>query len=304
MSTGGRCRAWPTLSGSNTVTKGPRKKRFGKFSSCTLLDALLANMFYEISAVAPMANLPKEWQMVATRSCTSIVAQNSNGTVFLGRNMDYPMPFSPLQFDAVVTKGGKVIYEGTTFAGTVGIGGTCVVPGRFAVSINARGAMSPDLAHAVASAKRGDWIFPFLTREVCHRAGAFEDSMQWVSSQPLIAPGYFIMAGVAPGEGAVLSHNASASAYQWRLKDGYPKGSDAWFLLQTNYDNWGPVPAGDDRRDPGVKSMEAVGPDSISFDSLWTVLSTRPVYNFATIHTDLVLPATGLYRTYLRNNVV
>eukprot|EP00756_Hemistasia_phaeocysticola_P040903 Hpha_TRINITY_DN16889_c4_g2::TRINITY_DN16889_c4_g2_i1::g.148291::m.148291 len=164
--------------------------------------------------------------------------------------------------------------------------------------------MEPDLPTAVASAKRGDWIFPFLSRAMCERAGAFEDSVQWLVSQPMIAPGYFIMAGVAPGEGAVVTHNASASANIWRLKDGYPKGPDAWFLLETNYDHWGPVPSNDDRRGPGIQAMEKVGPDAISFDTLWTVLSTRPVYNWATIHTDLAWPAAGEYRTYLRNNVV
>jgi len=270
----------------------------------TYRDALLANMFYEVSAYAPMATLPVEWRGLSTRSCTSIIAQNSNGTVFHGRNQDYPPPFSPLQFDAVVTKGGKVVWEGTTFAGTVGVGGTCIVPNGFSVSVNARGAMTPDFPTAVASAKRGDWIFPFLTRAVCERAGAFEDSVQWVSNQPMISPGYFIMAGVAPGEGAVVTHNATDSAYLWRLKDGYPKGADAWFLLQTNYDNWEAPPSGDDRRDPGIKSMEAVGPSAINFDTLWTVLSTRPVYNLATIHTDFAWPATGEYRTYLRNNVI
>eukprot|EP00756_Hemistasia_phaeocysticola_P025326 Hpha_TRINITY_DN15999_c1_g9::TRINITY_DN15999_c1_g9_i1::g.71310::m.71310/K13720/NAAA; N-acylethanolamine-hydrolysing acid amidase len=270
----------------------------------TYRDALLANMFYEVSVYAPMATLPKEWQGVGTRSCTSIVAQHSNGTIFHGRNQDYPPPFSPLQFDALVTKGGKLVYEGTTFAGTVGIGGTCVVPGGFSVSIDARGAMRPDLATAVASAKRGDWIFPLLTRAVCERAGAFEDSVKWVSTQPMISPGYFIMAGVAPGEGAVVTHNATSSSNLWRLKDGYPKGDSAWFLLETNYDHWEPAPKSDDRRDPGIKSMEAVGPDALSFDSLWTILSTKPVFNLATIHTDFAVPATGEYRTYLRNNVI
>merc|ERR1712083_903770 len=95
-----------------------------------------------------------------------------------------------------------------------------------------------------------------------------------------------------------------------RLKDGLPAGKP-WFLVQTNYDHWKQPPKSDDRRDNGIRSMEAVGPDKLSLDELWGVMSdtgkgsgTRGVYNSATIHTELIIPATGEYHTYLRHNII
>eukprot|EP01062_Namystynia_karyoxenos_P062072 TRINITY_DN549_c1_g1_i1.p2 TRINITY_DN549_c1_g1~~TRINITY_DN549_c1_g1_i1.p2 ORF type:complete len:404 (+),score=153.55 TRINITY_DN549_c1_g1_i1:83-1213(+) len=266
-------------------------------------DALMAGMFYEISGQAHIL----AFQAAATRSCTSIIAQNSNGTVF-GRNQDYPPPFSPLQFDGTFIKGGKKVYEGTTFAGTTGIGGTCIVPGGFSVSIDARGANTPALDESLKLARSGAYMFPMLTRAACERALDFESAVKFLADTPMILGGYFIMAGTQPGEGAVVTRNATAPAGTdvWRLSQGYPKGGDAapWFLVQTNYDHWNPAPSSDDRRDPAIKAMEAVGRDAVDFDRLWQVLSTKPVYNAATIHTDFAWPATGEYRTYLRHNVV
>merc|ERR1712032_1053475 len=97
-------------------------------------DALMAHYFYELSDVTE--DLPQEWSDVGRRSCTGIVAQNSNGTVMLSRNQDYPPPFSPLQFDGTFTRNGKVVFEGTSFAGIIGVGSTCMVPGAFTAEIN------------------------------------------------------------------------------------------------------------------------------------------------------------------------
>eukprot|EP01065_Artemidia_motanka_P018653 TRINITY_DN219_c0_g1_i3.p2 TRINITY_DN219_c0_g1~~TRINITY_DN219_c0_g1_i3.p2 ORF type:complete len:364 (+),score=142.61 TRINITY_DN219_c0_g1_i3:73-1164(+) len=262
-------------------------------------DALLGNLFYEVSGVTHIL------KSVSERSCTSIIAQNANGTILHGRNQDYPPPFSPLMFDGVFVKGGKTVYEGTTFAGTVGIGGTCVVPGGFSVSIDARGANHPSLDEATKLAKSGAWAFPLLAREACERGfKVFDDAVSFIANQSMILPGYFIMGGTKPGEGAVVTHNSSNTGSDvWRLKDGYPKGSP-WFLVETNYDHTGPAPSSDDRRDPAIKAMTAVGAANIDFDTMWDVLSTKPVYNGATIHTDLVNIATGEYRTYLRHNII
>jgi hypothetical protein len=38
-----------------------------------------------------------------------------------------------------------------------------------------------------------------------------------------------------------------------------------------------------------------------NFEGMWDVLSTAPVYNPSTIHTDLVFPSEGDYRSYVRH---
>lgn len=275
----------------------------------TYHDALLANFFYELSDVTE--DLPPEWRQVSTKSCTGIVAQNSNGSVYHARNQDYPPPFSPLQYDGTFIKGGKVLFEGTSFAGTIGVGGTCMVPGKWSAEINARDTHKSTLQQSMEYASKGYVAFPTLLRQGCERGGDFEAGVKYLSETPMIQPGYFTIAGAKSGEGAILTRNATGTGTDiLRLTDGGPSGKP-WFLIETNYDHWKPAPKSDDRRDNGIKSLEAIGPDKISIDTLWDVMSdtgkgsgTRGVYNQATIHTELILPAAGEYHTYLRHNII
>jgi len=284
-------------------------------------DALLAHYFYEVSGLPGVSEtLPEEWRQVATRSCTGIVAQDSNGTVMMARNQDYPPPLSPLQFDGTFIKGGKVLYEATSFAGNVGIGGTCMVPGKFSAEINAREANTPSQAEILASVAAGKPCFPMLLRQACERASDFEDAVEFFSDADMILGGYVTVAGAAPGEGAIVTRNATGGNETdvLRLADGYPRDSDdPWFLVQTNYDHWEKAPTADDRRDQGICLMGNLGQDAVDLDELWKVMSVqgslgkdgkcravRGVYNVATIHTELVIPVAGEYHTYLRHNII
>lgn len=286
-----------------------------KVVNATYMDALMATMFYEVSAVSE--DLPEEWKFVGTKACTGIVAQNSNGTVFHARNQDYPPPFAPLQYDGIFMKNGEVLFEATSFAGIIGVGGTCMSPGGFSVSIDARGTNTPKLAEALELAKSGaHFSAPTITREVCARGGGFESAIEYLSSEKMIDPLYFIVAGSEPGQGAVVTRNASAAdgdSDVWRLKDGYPK-ENPFYLVETNYDHWGDVPSSDDRRNDAICIMEEIGADNVNMDTLKQVISdrgrgkvwpncrsSRGVFNLATIHSELIIPAVSDYRTYTRN---
>merc|ERR1712072_28578 len=98
-----------------------------------------------------------------------------------------------------------------------------------------------------------------LLRAGCEHGGDFEEGVKFLSETPMIQTGYLTIAGAAPGEGAILTRNASgADTDILRLKDGYP--SDKPFLIQTNYDHWKKAPIYDDRRDNGKHAMGEVGP--------------------------------------------
>lgn len=277
----------------------------------TWRHALMAHYFYELSGLSD--DLPEEWGAVGTRACTGIVAQNSNGTVMLSRNQDYPPPFSPLQYDGIFMKNGTVLYEATTFAGIIGVGGTCMVPGKFVGEINARGSNKPSVPDALAAAERGDLGLPMMLRRGCEQASTFEGAVKFYSETSLIDGGYVTLAGTSAGEGAVLSRNATAGDVDVvRLDEGLPS-EDPWFLVQTNYDHWEEDPASDNRRTSAICLMEEIGPDNVDLDALWNVMSDngkgtckgeRGVYNGATIHTELTIPATGEYHTYLRHNII
>lgn len=141
-------------------------------------------------------------------------------------------------------------------------------------------------------------------------------------------PGYLIVAGSGHAEGAIITRNATGGNQTdvWPLRvptgaaeradDGTAHAGgaadvddekragadddDGWFRLETNYDHWEAPPAKDDRRDPAIRGMRKLD-GKPTFEGLWNVLSTHPVYNPSTIHTDVVFPAQGDYRTYARH---
>ena len=73
-----------------------------------------------------------------------------------------------------------------------------------------------------------------------------------------------------------------------------------WFTVETNTDHWIKNLPGS-RRHVAFNSLTAIGADAIDLQGLWATLDTPPVYNSATIHTDLTCPAWGEYRTYKRH---
>lgn len=241
-----------------------------------------------------------------------MVAQNSNGSVFLARNMDYPPPFGPLQIDATFVKGGKVRYQGTMFAGVIGIV-TGMTADGIAVSINARSNFSPTLEKAKAALEAGNYLFTMIVREALETAGTdFDAAVNFFNTKGMVSPGYITMAGSLPGQGCVVTANTSAFHNDiWYLKDGFGgrAGKGNWFLVETNDDHWLDVPALDGRRGFAKEHMSEIGQDAISPLGMWNVLSTGrvglkikvPVYNFATIQTVLSCPASGQFDAYLRH---
>lgn len=84
------------------------------------------------------------------------------------------------------------------------------------------------------------------------------------------------------GEGAVIARGRSKAVDTLYMQ----QTSDKWFVLETNYDHWNPVPKADDRRTPGLQYMRALrlkkGND-LGSQLLSNVISVWPVFNH---HTD------------------
>ena len=115
----------------------------------------------------------------------------------------------------------------------------------------------------------------FLTRQVLENATDFNDAVNQLSSHDLIAPAYFIVAGVKPDEGVVITRNQSALINTWRLDNS----NNIWYLLETNYDHWVPPPPNDDRRTPGMRAMNQTTQANINYNTLFNVLTIDPVCN-------------------------
>ena len=181
----------------------------------------------------------------------------------------------------------------------------------WSVSINARHydkkGTEDGIDLALRSAANGAAVFPLFTRSALEsNLGSFDDAIDYFNTHSMIMPGYLIVAGKNQGEGAIVTKNGSSTnANILRLFDPAVRddGGGDWFVVQTNTDHWLQAPnypgyKNTSRRGTAYHSLTSVGPDSIDFDHLWDVLSTKPVENAATIHRDFAFAANGIYETF------
>lgn len=87
-------------------------------------------------------------------------------------------------------------------------------------------------------------------RDVMEQADSYSSAVSLFSSDTLINPIYYIVAGSAANEGAVVTRYREADKTDvWPLNTSAVNG---WFRLVTNYDHWESDPSYDDRRTPGI----------------------------------------------------
>jgi hypothetical protein len=83
-------------------------------------------------------------------------------------------------------------------------------------------------------------------------ADSYISAVSLFSSNLLINPVYYIIAGSSVGEGAVVTRYREPEKTDiWPLNSS---AADGWFRLVTNYDHWESDPSYDDRRTPGIYS--------------------------------------------------
>jgi len=104
----------------------------------------------------------------------------------------------------------------------------------------------------------------------------------------LMAPVYFIAGGVKASEGMIVTRNETYSFFPLSLFSNttYDNGNGGWFLVQTNDDYW--MPPHDNRRDTAIEALNNVGQNNINNNTLFQVLSTKPVQNAGTVFTSIM----------------
>ena len=118
----------------------------------------------------------------------------------------------------------------------------------------------------------------FLTRDLMENVTNYVDAVTLLEKSDLIAPAYFIIGGVEPDEGAVITRNQFEVVNTWNL-DSQSEGIDKWYLIETNYDHWTEPPKNDDRVHPGMNAMNAITQANIDYETLFDVMSLVPVCN-------------------------
>lgn len=265
---------------------------------------VLVNLFFEI-----------------TPFCTSIVAQSSStGRVYHARNMDFGLGMPALSenlrdiaVDVEFLRAGKPAFVVTTFAGYVGAATGMrlkgEVGGAFSITANEREMTGPvplpNIFKSILNlinALRTTEAFPvtWAVREVLEDDAAhasFDAAVSALSTRAFATQMYLTIGGTKPGQGVVLTRDHNALLDTWRMN----ATSGGWYLVQTNYDHWLPMPPWDNRKKPAEKALDEVGAAAVMPSSIYdAVLSRDPVLNQLTVYTTTMSCGEGTYGSFVR----
>ena len=242
---------------------------------------LFLNLFYEM-----------------TNSCTSVVANDGIGGIWHGRNLDYGIPnLQSIEVHLQFTKdGGKVVYEGTTFAMYIGIP-TGMRPGGFSISQDQRYKGDPRWENIVEMLLKGGQGYSFMIRDILEHVPTYEEALERLQTTPLISPAYLIIAGTQTGEGAIISRERNGPADTWQLSE---EDEHTWFLVQTNDDHW--LPPDDGRRDATNEHLRMYSPETMNSETMLKVMNMHPTLNELTMYTS-VISAKENYFYSIKQNV-
>ena len=293
-----------------------------------LLDKVGSEYAGEIRGIAKYADLDIGYATVFQAVyeleglCTSIVAQDANGKIFHGRNLDFGLfsgfnwtdgeggfpgewelteALRPLLFTASFQKEGITIFNSTHFAGYIGIH-TGSKGGVFGLSVDSRFDNNFDeYLIKWATTNYSATLLTLATRDALMTATTYEEAMKHVTTFVPVGPSYIIMSGVKAGQGAVVTRSPGTGIPLdvWDLSGRLQNGS--YFVLETNYDHWKKPPIFDNRRSSAIDCMENLGQANFNgLEDLWKVLSAGPNLNRLTTFTWLLDPLTGETVSYKR----
>jgi len=258
-------------------------------------EITMYNIFYEIFTV-----------------CTSIIAQDKQGKLYHGRNLDFGLflgwdvqnkTWSATEILRTMVaniefqRNGKTLFRSVQFAGYVGIL-TGMKPKILTLTIDERFQLKGGyigLIEWILGYRTGSWM-GFLARKVMENSTSYSEAKQLLTDTRLLAPVYFILGGNQSGEGCVITRDLN-DADVWEL------GSDPskWFLVQTNYDHWNNPPFFDDRRTPTIRCMNKLTQDNMTLPGLFDVLSSKPALNKLTTYTAIMQVNEDKWESYIQD---
>ena len=253
--------------------------RIARISAAQLF---LVNLMYEMDGYANR----KENTSIA--ACTTVIAQAENGLIFTARTLDslyehnvyYTDTYKKLSITVDFQRNGRTVYTGSTWAGYVGLQ-TGQKTNKFTIALNAKNTpgkwrinMNETLTNAHAL------VFTLIRDTLADPGLDFEMAVQKLSIHPVSAPCYFIVGGVQPGEGVVISRARN------HLQDLWWIGEKRWFLVQVNTDHWkaSDDPAGAVRKDAATREMNQIGQKNLTLSGMFdSVLCIPPVMRNITL---------------------
>jgi len=259
-------------------------------------------------------------------ACTSIVAEDAEGSIWHARNLDFGIwpalylkdgnvwelthVLRPIVINVDFTRGGKLVYKSTTFAGFVGAH-TAMRPGKdgYALTIDSRFDDNLDLGLIEwfnLDKPNTDVEVTMLCRQVMQAKEdlGYQKALETVNTTKVIGPAYIIMSGTGNAQGAVVTKGASKpfapdgrTVDLWTL-DSIVAANNTYFMVQTNYDHNEAPPGFDNRRDPAKLCMKELGRKGFDFKGLYNVLEAKPNLNDLTAYTTLMHTSSGKFESY------
>ncbi|CAJ0962682.1 unnamed protein product, partial [Mesorhabditis belari] len=287
---------------AETIEKFPNPYRAELISISEAADVpigriVLYNIFYEIFTV-----------------CTSIVGQDPSGSMYHARNLDFGLflGWNPNAHEWEISQHlrkmilnvnwmsqGKVVFKSNHFAGYIGIY-NALKPGAFSLTANERfmaeGGLVGILRWLLDEDPNGKWM-TMLARETMIVSNTYQEAKDRLMDIPMLSPVYYILGGVNPWEGAIITRSLDKTD---QLNELDPHDANGWYLLQTNYDPDTDPLYLDDRQTPGDACMRNLTQKAVGFEGIYNVLSSKTNLNKLTTYTVLMHVATGRFETIIQ----
>eukprot|EP00049_Salpingoeca_infusionum_P017159 m.351952 g.351952 ORF g.351952 m.351952 type:complete len:393 (+) comp16410_c0_seq1:100-1278(+) len=274
---------------------GAEIKGIANATGVDLAALILYNMGYEVEG-----------------GCTSMVVRDGNNNLYHARNLDFGLFFGwdkanetwrltellrPLLFNARIMQGGKNIYNGTYYAGYVGLL-TGMKQGGFSVSVDTRfdNTFWAGLVEWFKGENQDAHFVGFTTRETMENNATYAEALQTFTTAKMVGPSYMILGGFNKNEGAIVTRSANESLHLWTLENDLH--NTGFYVIETNYDNWVKPPFFDNRREPAEDCLNSIGSAGIGYPALFDVLSAQPNLNLLTTYTTIMQVSTGRFEAY------
>uniref|UniRef100_A0A9J2PK63 Acid ceramidase N-terminal domain-containing protein n=1 Tax=Ascaris lumbricoides TaxID=6252 RepID=A0A9J2PK63_ASCLU len=167
-------------------------------SGLRLGEVVGLNILYDISTF----NFP---HIFGPLGCTSIVAENEDGIILHGRNLDYEMTplLRNLTIIAEFTRDDKVLYTAVTFFLNVGVL-TGQRPNAFAITLNSRnsGGYIDNILMEIITRFRHP--ISFSIRKVLEENDNYYEVVKDLAKIHFVAPSYLIISGIESGQASPM----------------------------------------------------------------------------------------------------
>mmetsp|Transcript_47523 Transcript_47523/g.106720 ORF Transcript_47523/g.106720 Transcript_47523/m.106720 type:complete len:396 (-) Transcript_47523:43-1230(-) len=273
-------------------------------------EVVLINLIYQVEGIGTACYKVNTTGPCPTKGpglCTGLVANGPQpeDPVWQGRNLDWDLDASLLQFVAEVDyqRNGTTVFTAVQVVGMIGVLHG-VYGGKFSVQLNARDRGGDVAENLLEELLLGGKTPTHVMRKALEDAVDYSAAEQFLLTERLANPAYFILAGAEHGQGAILTRMRRHGS-AWHLNEAQADDKRGinpqpdWFRLQTNYDPWEAVPSYDNRRGPSVANAAAFCAGSVDEACMEKVMTTWPTKNHHTDITSLMCPRTGYMRTFV-----